>query len=289
MNKYYEYIRWSNESAHHPSQDYSFTIPDTIDKDTSFEIKYANRAVWANPFVNSENSCFWGPISSYGILTVNYFSDSAQSNVSTGGVIKYDKNKYYFDGLLIKTCAEASTSTTGIIINKSVYGDSANAMDIYYIKVWQNNVLTRDLVPCLNDSNEKGFYDRVSGTFFKDLKGTATLYNEQYLINVSSSGNGTASGGGLVSSGASVTVTATPDEGYQFLNWTSNGSVVSTNNPYTFTANADIDLVANFTNTSSCKFKVNGEWVDASMFIKVNGEWKEGEIKIKDGTWKGAI
>lgn len=289
MSKYYEYIRWSNESAHHPSQEYSFTIPDTIDKDTSFEIKYANRNTWATPFVNSENSGFWGNVRSNGNLETHYFGDTAQAPAPSGGTIKYDKNKYYVNGTLVKTCATTTSSTTGIIINKSEYGDNGNSLDIYYIKLWQNNVLTRDLIPCLNNSNEKGFYDRVSGTFFKDLKGTATLYNEKYLINVSSSGNGSASGGGMVSSGTSVTVTATPDEGYQFLNWTSNGSVVSTNNPYTFTANASIDLTANFKKQSSCKFKVNGEWVDSSMFIKVNGAWKEGEIKIKDGTWKGAI
>lgn len=42
------------------------------------------------------------------------------------------------------------------------------------------------------------------------------------------------------------TFTATPNDGYVFVNWTSNGQVVSTDNPYTVTATADMALVANF-------------------------------------------
>ena len=46
--------------------------------------------------------------------------------------------------------------------------------------------------------------------------------------------------------GESCTVTATPSTGYYFLNWTENGTVVSTSDSYTFTVTSDRDLVANF-------------------------------------------
>ena len=46
--------------------------------------------------------------------------------------------------------------------------------------------------------------------------------------------------------GTEYTVTATPNEGWEFLNWTENGEVVSTNPVYTFTVTADRNLVANF-------------------------------------------
>jgi hypothetical protein len=47
--------------------------------------------------------------------------------------------------------------------------------------------------------------------------------------------------------GESCTVTATANTGYHFVNWTENGSVVSSNANYTFTVTGDTDLVANFT------------------------------------------
>jgi hypothetical protein len=41
-------------------------------------------------------------------------------------------------------------------------------------------------------------------------------------------------------------VTATPNSGYTFANWTANGSVVSTSASYTFTLNSNVTLLANF-------------------------------------------
>ena len=155
MSKYYEYIRWSNEADHHPSVESSFTINDTIDKNTSFEIKFANRNTWANPYTNSSSTGFWMNIRSNGTNEANYFSQKASTNRVDSGTIKYDKNKYYVDGTLVNTLSEVSTTATGITINQSVYGDNENSLDIYYIKVWQNDVLTRHLIPCLNDSNQK--------------------------------------------------------------------------------------------------------------------------------------
>jgi len=77
------------------------------------------------------------------------------------------------------------------------------------------------------------------------------------IASSSPGAGGTASSGGTVNCGSSVTVTASPNAGYYFANWTENGTVVSTSAIYTFTANANRNLVANFTaaaysiNTSS--------------------------------------
>ena len=49
-----------------------------------------------------------------------------------------------------------------------------------------------------------------------------------------------------------ATVTATLAEKYLFMNWTEDGKVVSTDNPYTFTLKNDCNLVANFYYTATC-------------------------------------
>ena len=58
--------------------------------------------------------------------------------------------------------------------------------------------------------------------------------------------NGTVTGAGVYEEGATVTLTATPADGYNFKNWTVSGAEVSAENPYIFTATADVTVTANF-------------------------------------------
>ena len=57
---------------------------------------------------------------------------------------------------------------------------------------------------------------------------------------------GTVAGGGTMASGASCTLTATPDSGYAFVNWKEGSSAVSTLSTYTFTVTGNKTLTANF-------------------------------------------
>ena len=57
---------------------------------------------------------------------------------------------------------------------------------------------------------------------------------------------GTISGAGSYEENTDCTLTATANEGYDFVNWTKNDSVVSTNATYTFTVTENVDLVAQF-------------------------------------------
>ncbi|MEI7940417.1 MAG: hypothetical protein WCK27_27360, partial [Verrucomicrobiota bacterium] len=69
-----------------------------------------------------------------------------------------------------------------------------------------------------------------------------------YTITTSSSpvAGGTTSGGGSYGSGTNVTVVATTNAGYAFVNWTEGGSAVTNAASYTFAATADRALVSNF-------------------------------------------
>ena len=57
---------------------------------------------------------------------------------------------------------------------------------------------------------------------------------------------GTTTGDGSFASGTSVTVVATPNVGYNFVNWTESGTAVSSFASYTFDVSATRSLVANF-------------------------------------------
>ena len=66
----------------------------------------------------------------------------------------------------------------------------------------------------------------------------------------SPSNGGTVTGGGNYNIGQTCTVTATANAGYTFVNWTENGTQVSTNANYTFTVNGNRNLVAHFSQQS---------------------------------------
>ena len=88
--------------------------------------------------------------------------------------------------------------------------------------------------------------------------------------------NGTVTGGGVVEEGTSVTLTATPADGYKFVNWTVGGAEVSTANPYTFTAEEDVTVVANFEETPK-----------ATIYFVNNSGWSKIQAYAWEGT-KGA-
>ena len=69
-----------------------------------------------------------------------------------------------------------------------------------------------------------------------------------YALNLSSSpsAGGVTSGGGSITSGSSVTVLATANPGYSFVNWTESGVAVSNTADYTLRVNTNRNLVANF-------------------------------------------
>ena len=69
-----------------------------------------------------------------------------------------------------------------------------------------------------------------------------------YTVNTSASpvSGGTVTGGGTFPSSASVTLVATASAGYVFTNWTEGAAAVSSSPSYTFSAEANRTLVANF-------------------------------------------
>lgn len=69
-------------------------------------------------------------------------------------------------------------------------------------------------------------------------------YTISLLVNDPVHGN--ISGAGTYTDGESVTISATPDEGYHFVNWTEGGTEVSTSAENTFSATEDKVMTANF-------------------------------------------
>ena len=80
----------------------------------------------------------------------------------------------------------------------------------------------------------------------KAITATFTLNNYSITVSASPPEGGTVVGGGLYDHEQTVIVTATANPGYTFLNRTEDDTEVSTDSVYSFTAEADRSLVANF-------------------------------------------
>ncbi|MCI9506641.1 MAG: hypothetical protein HFF62_08605, partial [Oscillospiraceae bacterium] len=69
---------------------------------------------------------------------------------------------------------------------------------------------------------------------------------DKYTVTAEAGPGGRVTGSGTYEENASVTVTATPESGYHFVEWTEDGSAVSTEESYTFTVTGDRTLTAVF-------------------------------------------
>ena len=72
---------------------------------------------------------------------------------------------------------------------------------------------------------------------------------KNYNVTLSSNplAGGTTIGNGLFNANSSITIAATPNTGYTFVNWTKGATIISTSSSYTFTLTKDTTFVANFT------------------------------------------
>ena len=89
-----------------------------------------------------------------------------------------------------------------------------------------------------------------------------------YTINATANNDqrGTVTGTGEFEKNAECTLTATANAGYTFVDW-SDGT---TDNPYTFTATKNIDLVANFMYNAKVNYDNSGAWYCNDLNIGIS-------------------
>ena len=111
----------------------------------------------------------------------------------------------------------------------------------------------------------------------KTLTVTYPALPVKYNVTVTAE-HGTVTGAGEYEEGKTATLTATPAEGYQFVNWTVGEEVVSTENPYSFVVTADVALVANFELIPPTKYNVTvTATAEGEDVVTGGGEYAAGE------------
>ena len=148
-------------------------------------------------------------------FTLNSYTIAATANPSAGGTVS-GAGEYDFGA----SCTLTATANTG-----------------YTFTNWTEN---GNVV-----STNANYTFTVSGN--RTLVANFTLNTYTITATCNPAEGGTVSGAGEYNHGESCTLTATANNGYTFVNWKENGSVVSTNASYTFTVTSNRNLVANFT------------------------------------------
>ena len=107
----------------------------------------------------------------------------------------------------------------------------------------------------------------------KTLTVTYPALPVKYNVTVTAE-HGTVTGAGTYEEGKTATLTATPAEGYQFVNWTKGGEVVSAENPYAFVVTENVELVANFKAVEATVYTISIEAVNGT--VTGAGVYEEG-------------
>ena len=191
--------------------------------------------------------------------------DAYNVGFNSSGVDWYDGNRY--DGLSVRAVCETSTPIVCTVSVSSTEGGTATAS--------ANSVEAGGSVTLTATRNEG--YSFVNWTVDGKEVSTSVTYTAtitantefkanfiSYKVTVVSGEGGTATANKIqVGYNGQVTLTATPNEGYSFVNWTVNGEEVSTKNPYTATITANTEFKANFRPLRGVEN--SHEWIDLGL------------------------
>ena len=112
---------------------------------------------------------------------------------------------------------------------------------------------------------------------------TQPVVNHTITVSANPAEAGTVTGGGEVEEGTEASLTATANEGYEFVKWTEGETVVSTEANYSFEVLADRNLVANFKKSVvTHDFYVENVTVtEGEWSIDLAGSWNEQAFILK--------
>ena len=181
------------------------------------------------------------------------YNSAAAGTVTSGTLTKIEDEadivtlKLYYDpeSYSVTLNANGGTITSGDV-TEYTYGIGAalpTAEDMtyngYVFKGWyEQSDFSGEAVTAISatDTGDKTYYAQ---------------WTRLYTVTVTAESGGTVSGGGTFEDGSTVTVTATANSGYHFVEWRENNAKVSGDAAYTFTLTADRSLTAVFSRDSS--------------------------------------
>ena len=136
-------------------------------------------------------------------------------------------------------------------------------------------------VPC-------GFDDAYTSLLWGGFSDFFGLCAGEITITVNPTEGGTVTGTGYYEGGSLCTLTAIPNEGFSFLNWMENGTIVSNDSEYSFVVSGDRELVANFVEGELCTviFELFDSYGDGytGNYLVVTDENGSQQLTVESGS-----
>ena len=175
---------------------------------------------------------------------------SAQNMIVNGSITYTDKSTQYVKITLNKALTKGdvitiATSGSKIYAAKDNSGNTTNniAKSPYTV---DDNLAGATVLYLRSGDRGKTISSITITRPVKKYKVSATA-GEGGSVSIANASGTTVNSGSEVEANTSLTFTATPSEGYEFVNWTdASNKAVSTNATYTTTVSAEISLTANF-------------------------------------------
>ena len=102
-----------------------------------------------------------------------------------------NKHLFYLDGVMLCDCSEGQTTPVVFKSPKSIIIGGINAQNrVYYsvgkyrtCKIYDNDVMVRDLVPCKNADGVAGMWDKVEGKFYGNGGTDTIIAGPEFVVN----------------------------------------------------------------------------------------------------------
>ena len=180
-------------------------------------------------------------------------SGTSSSFYNISGNLSTSKGTVYYAGLTLSQCLKIESSTSVSFTSSQpatltlVFNDDFS--DDIRIDGNSRSATSGRLTTSLSAGSHTITKDDVANLYYISLAYEGGGGSTQYTVSTSANGYGSVSGGGSYENGTVISLTATPDNGYQFDGWS--GDASGNANPLSVTVNSNKTITANFSATNT--------------------------------------
>ena len=277
-NTGYSFVRWTkNGSQVSTSSTYSFTVNGDASYVAVFQLNSYTISASASPSAggsvsgagsfNYGSSCTLTATPNTGYSFVRWTKNGSQVSTNLSYSFTVTESASYVAVFQLNSytiSASASPSSGGSVSGAGSYNHGSSCT----LTATPNTGYS--FVRWTKNGSQVSTSSSYSFTVTGSASYVAVFQQNSYTISASASpsAGGSVSGTGTYTHGSSCSMMATANLGYDFINWTENGSVVSTNPTYHFTVTGNRTLVANFEISAPATYFIpQGEGFEDNMTL----------------------